>query len=177
MLRNRTWSITLSQMTVCQALELLSRLPIHYQRYVPKNSKSIYCCRFIRKKQNRITLQMIDRLFEPPRGSKSDAPFLHITVSPDGDDVRLDFRYQWQRWKVVLVVLFCVLAITVEIASIAYSFQNVTKGIYLLGIWTPILIGLGVWAMKNYKHDDMTITTFKLLFNSYCIKQQIIANW
>ncbi len=171
MWRNRIWDIKLSQTTVCQALDLLVRLPIHYQRYIPKNSKSIYCCRFIKQHENTITLQMIDRLFEPPRGRKSDAPFLHITVIPHGDDVRLRFRYQWQCWKVLLVVLFCVLSITVEIAGIVYAFQNVANGIYLLGIWTPILIGLGVWTVKNYKHDAMTIATFKALFNTYCIRQ------
>lgn len=163
----RSGYVVAKDVTVDIVESVLLDFPRRYKHYYVKNSKSIWNCNFIKRDNENIVLQLVDKNFEPPKGNvKSDAPIFYISFEQSDKDVLIKYHLQWKKWKRVFVSVISILCALICLMYLFYAITNpVLDEFILLGLWLLAPLMLIVWMIKNKKHDDLTMCTFIELLN------------
>lgn len=165
----------LKDMTVKIVEDTLLGFPKRYGHYIDKNSNSIWFCDVMGYTSENLTLQLVDKNFEPPRGKvKSDAPIFYISLEQKYSDVLLKYDFRWKKWKRVFVSMISILCAVICLICLLYSILNPKFDAFvLLSLWIVEPVLLIVWAIKNKKHNDLTLIVFiQLLKKNFQLEYQ-----
>ena len=154
--------ILLINTTTTNAHAVISGFSARYHNYRSNSWPGIWECRLIKSSSRDIQLQLIDRIYEPPRGIRtSESPIIHIALTRHGDDVVLTFRLRQQLHISITFLLYLAFALIMLFFSLViFSTQ------YFLASAIPffcslILICIAiVWSIRNYNHNPMIILVF-----------------
>lgn len=109
-----------------------------------------------------MTVQLVDRSFEPPRGKgQSDSPYIKISYGKDGENVNVSWTCRWKRWRRILSLLI----LTAMILSRIIIFVGYTGQVRILmaAIWLFWAILYGGWVLQHVRHDHLIQQVFKEL--------------
>ena len=146
------------------AFDVLLSFPKRYQNH--RVEGTYWECRLIHQTSESITLQLIDKNFERPRGpvKHSDVPYFRLQLREEAEETVLHYTYRWQLWKLALAV-FSICFLTAEFIYVAVIFPQLSSRDILFFIihWTFLSILLVYWLVSNYRHDKLTLQVFKTL--------------
>ena len=154
--------ILLINTNTTNAHAVISGFSTRYHNYHSNSWPGIWECRLIKSSNRDIQLQLIDRIYEPPRGIKtSESPIIHITLARNGDNVVLTFCLRQQFHISIIFLLY--LAFT--LIMLFFSLVIFSKQYYFAGVipffCSLILISIAlVWSIRNYNHNPKIILVF-----------------
>lgn len=147
-----------------EVLHILQSFPKRFQHL--RAEGTYWECRLIHQTSESITLQLIDKNFERPRGpvKHSDVPYFRLQLREEAEETVLHYTYRWQLWKLALAAI----SICVQIAAVIYEaviFPQLSSRDILgfLLLWTFLSTLLIYWLVSNYRHDKLTLQVFKTL--------------
>ena len=146
------------------AFNVLLSFPKEYHHY--RAEGTYWECRLIHQTSESITLQLIDKNFERPRGpvKHSDVSYFRLQLCEEAAETVLHYTYRWQRWKLLLVaVSVLILAAALVYTVFPFSQLSFRDILSLLLLWTPMSALLIYWLISNYRHDKLTVQVFKTL--------------
>lgn len=171
---SRNSCVVLHNTTVLEVQNTISDFPRRYHNYYQKGLNGRWKCKLLKSKDNTMQLQLIDRIFEKPRGLNvpSEAPVFHISLKQADSDVILVFRYKWQKWILILVGFFTLVALLSLILAL-YLFRHTAiklKAIIPFCLATFLLFLQITWLKSSSKHDLLVLQIFiELLHKNFKI--------
>ena len=146
------------------AFDVLLSFPKRYQNH--RVEGTYWECRLIHQTSESITLQLIDKNFERPRGpvKHSDVPYFRLQLREEAEETVLHYTYRWQLWKLVLAaVSICVQIVAVIYEAVIFPQLSSRDILGFLLLWTFLSTLLIYWLVSNYRHDKLTLQVFKTL--------------
>jgi len=167
--------ILLSNTTVSQVHAVISGFSSRYRNYRSNDLPGVWECRKGKCNGEIIQLQLIDRIYEPPRGIKtSESPILHIFLAEDGDNVSLTYYIRWKLSVTILYLLYCVVTLSMLSISLFWLFsQYFAEGGIMLAC-SLILAGIAVvWLFRECTHNVFIKRIFlEILCKNFDIKER-----
>lgn len=155
----------LKNYTVQKAQQKISEFSRRYTSYQFNMQKNIWVFCVISEGSSDLIVQLIDKSFEPPRGSvSSDQPYICIHFTQVEDDVKLTYRLRWKKWKWPLIISGMVLYFAIPLILLCMSEHTIAS-------YALILFGACIfftWLIRNICHDRLTLRVFReLLYKNF----------
>lgn len=148
----------------CSILDWQKRLREMQNRYrccqIP-GAAGVWTFRIVSTEQTKSVIQVVDKNFEPSRGSvKPDAPYIFIRCIQRDDSVDVICKLRWQTWKIILIALCAILHLLLSVAHLYYEMLSQGHAYQAITLWLCLFIPFTIWIVKNILHDRLTLWVF-----------------
>lgn len=145
----------------------ISNFVHRYQRYYRKNLSGVWKCRLLRRRNNALGLQLVDRKYEVVRGInvEPESPVIWLSFRQENVDVILTYQLCYRK-KDLLVRVLLVLGMALTFGMMSYyifstplSWRTLPIFLFLIGI---LVTGI-VWVVQEHRHNILIIRVFEEL--------------
>ena len=154
----------LGQCSAKEAQRKIYEFSKRYTHYQFNEKKSVWTFNTISDNDGALTVQLVDKTFEPPRGNvSSDQPYICIDFAQVEDNVKLTYRMKWKKWKWPLVISGMIFSFAIALDLLFISALGSKEFIVGFGLMLFAALLFATWLIRNIRHDRLAMKVFEEL--------------